>query len=157
MSLEELLLALSACLCEEFQDVCECGILPGSTAALDHCGSCAGEMCGQAWVLLEQVHSSEVFPQESEFSRCGSPLVAVMRVGVARCAPVPDASGEPPDGSDLELSGLQGARDAMAAHRAVSCCLSDQDILYSVGPWVTGTPSGGCVDGSMRVMVEVTD
>lgn len=156
MKLEDILGALSACVCAEFSDVCQCGILPGNQAAIDHCGPCTGNVCGQAWVLLQQVYTSTSFPTPDSGGSCGSYLAASIQVGVARCAPVPGADGSPPDQEDLTEAGLQGAADAVAAYRAVTCCLDDLDVQYATVNWATGAPSGGCVTGMMQVLVEVT-
>lgn len=156
MTLEALLTALSDCLCDEFDDVCACGILPGSQAAIDYCGPCDSDTCGQAWVLLEQVYPSTVFPAQDVAATCATSLAAVVQVGVARCVPSPEADGSPPEQEDLTSAGMRGANDALRARRAVACCMEGEDVLYVVDNWNTGIPSGGCVAGTLRVSVEVT-
>lgn len=156
MTLTALLSALAACLCDEFDDVCACGVLPGSQAVADYCGPCDSDTCGQAWVLLEQVYHSTSFPAQDAGATCHTSLAAVVQVGVARCVPSPEADGSPPGQEDLTSAGLRGANDALRAHKAVACCLEDEDVLYVVDNWNTGIPSGGCTAGTLRISVEVS-
>lgn len=156
MTLTALLGALAACLCDEFDDVCQCGLLPGSEAALDHCGSCSGDVCGQAWVLFESLYRSTTFPAQDEGEGCATPLAALIQIGVARCVPVPSADGSPPEQTELTAAALKGALDAVRVMTSVGCCLENSDVRYVVGPWTTDAPSGGCVSGSLRMSVEVT-
>lgn len=116
------------------------------------------ECCeGVGWVRVVSIYPSAVFPNaDLEAVRCW-PLqwAAILEMGVARCAPTPDADGIP---SPDEWNAISEAvlSDAAAMRRAL-CCFTDldPDRMYLAGLWQPLSVEGGCLGGAMQVTVAI--
>lgn len=148
-----LLVRLRDCLCETLTarglmpGDCFCGIVPGQQVAWDY-------QTGMAWVRLESVVPSAVFPNQSfELNNCGTTLAAEIEIGVLQCAPMPGADGSPPD----QLQKFESARlqlATMAAMRAaILCCADDDDLDLILGDYEPQGPNGGLVGGVWNLSV----
>jgi len=116
------------------------------------------ECCeGVGWVRVVSIYPSAVFPQpDLESIRCW-PLqwAAILEMGVARCAPTPDAD-EIPSTDDWNTLAEAVLDDAAAMRRAL-CCFADleADRMYLAGLWQPLPVDGGCLGGSMQVTVAI--
>ena len=137
---------------------CACTLTPGLLAPADWC-SCSGrgEGCGMAWVRLDRLYpSGQRFPAQDPDTKtsCTSVLAAVLEVGVYRCQPAPGPQGVAPSPAEQTQAALIQSSDAMALHRAITCC----DAITS-RPNVLGlyTPrdGGGCGGGAWAVTVQL--
>lgn len=116
------------------------------------------ECCdGVAWVRVSQFYPSAGFPdQDLTFVRC-APIqwAVVLEMGVARCAPTPDANTIP---SADEWNAVSAAvlDDAAAMRRAI-CCFADLDPtrMYLAGQWTSLPVEGGCTGGTLPITVAV--
>lgn len=152
-----LLTDLASCLCRQITELglpepCFCGVLSGDSVALDYCQPC-GVKCGMAWVRLAGIVPQSTGTQISRSARgCPAQLEVSVEVGIARCAPVADARGNPPTmDAQLDAARLQAA-DMNAARRAVQCCFDGDATLDA---WAPLGPQGGCIGGAWLVTVEV--
>ncbi len=116
------------------------------------------ECCeGVGWVRVAAIYPSENFPiPDATWSSCG-PLqwAAVLEMGVARCAPTPEADDMPsPDQWNTLAEAVLA--DAAAMRRAV-CCFADveTDRMHLAGLWQPLPVEGGCVGGTMQLTVAV--
>jgi hypothetical protein len=142
-----LMQTLRDCLCAEItlsgRDVCACSILPGPQTVADYSGD------GQAWVRLVTAYPSTTFPAPDNVGTCASPVAWVLEVGIARCAPVPDAAGSPPSIEDLEAVTEAQIADMDLIRRAIHCCLNDavndayEYVLGQYAPVGSGDVLGG--------------
>ena len=152
---------LRTCLCAELADapVACCCLLPGAQAALDDCGR------GQAWVRVQSIYATDVFPNPAggAASACGGNYgwAVVFELGIARCAPVPDAQGNLPACDTYSDVTRRILADAAAMRQAVLCCdwhtASGNTGKVITGPWQPFGPEGACVGGVMTVTVQVED
>lgn len=151
---------LSDCLCSALDDTpggvpCFCGVVPGANVAMDYCdcGSTA-RACGMAWVRLDSLYPSRVFPQPAtEANACRDPLAARIQLGVTRCLPGMDARGNPPSvAAQAEAVRVQMA-DMAAMRRAASCCFTSG--LFLLGQYTPIGPTGNCGGGQWTVTVQV--
>lgn len=116
------------------------------------------ECCeGVAWVRVASIYPSENFPeQDSSYSRCGPvQWAAILEMGVARCAPTPDAADIP---SEDEWNAVSRAiMDDAAAMRRALCCFvdADPDRMYLAGQWASLAVEGGCAGGTQQVTIAV--
>jgi hypothetical protein len=159
------MIALSACLCEQMSEDgmpsnCRCGIMAGDRV-LDYCGSCDEVGCGgQAWVRFVDAYPSTEFPaQQADNRNCYAPLAFTLEVGVVRCAPTGEANGvdgySPPSMQD-EVSALrQQMADMAALRRAIQCCFAQRvDNEYIMGAYnATDVTGGDCIGGYFTVQV----
>jgi hypothetical protein len=162
------LVALSGCLCNELAasglpTPCFCGVLPGANVPMAYCGECVAGVSdangcgGQAWVRLEQVFPSVIFPTPAENTVCNTGLVASIEIGVLRCMQVIEESGEAPSlDEQVRATRLQLA-DMQAMRRAVLCCdwRADSDLQLLLTSYTPVGPEGGCVGGTWSFMVAV--
>jgi hypothetical protein len=146
--------------------VCVCCLNPGMEAPMDYCCKCEvdGEPAeGQAWVSVINTFPSVRFPlPQLDLQRGCPPLsqfAATLQMGVYRCAPVPDARGNPPGCDVLSLATEKILSDAAAMRQAAVCCFhhGDEGPDMLLGEWEPLGPMGGCVGGAMRVTVAFTD
>lgn len=125
------------------------------------------ECCsGLGWVrVAEFFPSADAFPAQDEtFTPCGPFQYAVeLEMGVARCAPQGEGNLLPAC-ADWTDSALQLAYDRQAMSAAVCCLrgqfktlLGDANVPWVTRPWVTSNNEGGCVGGTMRVVVSVLE
>ena len=160
------LVALSACLCAELTasglpTPCFCGVLPGANVPMSYCGECGGfsdaKCGGQAWVRLDSVFPSTIFPSPADTTQCSTGLAASIEIGVLRCMQVMEEGGEAPSlDEQVRATRLQMA-DMQAMRRAVMCCdwRADPDHKILLTTYVPVGPEGGCVGGTWTFMVEV--
>lgn len=128
-------------------------LTPGSFPAWDNC--C--ESGGQLYVRMPTVQpSGNPFPTMFTQPRCAPPLLAVQYgVGVIRCTPTLDDSGEPPTAEELTASALELWRDAHVLQEAILCCLKDAPGVqtYVMGAWNAQGAEGGCAGGEWTINV----
>lgn len=153
--------AMSVCLCSTLSDdglgddLCFCGIFPGSQA-YDQMGD---GTAGQAWVRVVRVFPSNTFPQIEQSPRrsCGADLAVELEIGVLRCAPMPTDSGRVPPSmsAQWDATRLQMA-DMASMQRAVQCCYRDSDLVM-LGNYTPTGPQGGIVGGTWQVLVSAAN
>lgn len=114
------------------------------------------ECCeGVGWVRVASIYPSANFPApDLDSIRCWPvQWAAILEMGVARCAPTPDADAMP---SSDEWNTIAEAvlSDAAAMRRAI-CCFADiePDRLYLAGLWTPLPVDGACLGGTMQVTV----
>src|SRR6478736_189741 len=116
-----LLTAMRDCLCcrleESGRAVCACFITPGAVAVWDFIGG------DQAWVRLVNSYPSTSFPAPDSFAKCGTAMAWTVEVGVARCAPTPDAQGHPPTPETQEYVAEVQNADMELMREAIACCV----------------------------------
>jgi hypothetical protein len=131
---------------------CECAIIPGTHVATEYCGACSGDRCGMAWVRLNSVFPSTVFPtQDVSATGCTPMLAFEVELGVVRCAPIGDDYGNPPKAEEWEAAAQLQVLDMMAMREAVECCFGAFETM--LGAFTPIGPTGGCVGGSWAVAV----
>jgi hypothetical protein len=116
------------------------------------------ECCeGVGWVRVVSIYPSAVFPLPDLESVACWPIqwAAILEMGVARCAPTPDASEMP--SSDEWNTVAEAVLDDAAAMRRALCCFTDlqPDRMYVPGLWQPLPIDGGCLGGSMQVTVAI--
>jgi hypothetical protein len=153
------LLDLAGCLRDTIDQLglpepCFTAVLPGAEVAMDYCGPCGADddKCGMAWVRLVEAFPSLNFPnQDTSLSACSAPLAYTVELGIARCIPVGDDAGNPPDWTELMAAAQLQVADGRAMRMSLACC-------YGQKGWVLGTyrswgPQGGCVWGTWEAWV----
>lgn len=150
-----LLMDLAQCVCQEmtsrgFEDMCFCGVQPGEAVLADYIGE-SGKM---AWVRLDSVQpvEDEVIP--SGTAGCYLGVNAVIEVGHAACAPIPDGRGLLSEAEQLNTTRIQTAM-MQAAHQAITCCKWAGYNSVDVQGWTPFGPQGGAVGGAWSIMVTV--
>lgn len=151
------MLKLTGCLCAEIADSglpepCFCGVLEGGDVAFDYCTECDNGLCGQAWVRLDTAYPSTSFPDQAIDANCVTRIAYTLEVGITRCAPLPDDSGNPPTVDEhLAAVRLQTA-DMQAMRRAIACCMgAEEDRDYVLGLYSPYPNGGGCTGGYWQV------
>lgn len=148
---------LAACLCIEmersgFTNLCFCGIVPGQEAVLDFCGSEEGHDCdgaagtcgGMAWVRLVGAGPDTSAATQSG-ATCATSLQFQLEVGMSQCAPMLGDGGEIP-GVVEQLDATRRQVASMGAmHRAIACCMADEDVDYTLGTYDPLPILGGCL------------
>ena len=148
---------LGDCVCAELAatgagETCWCGLYPGAgPPAWEGCGDCGNDVCGMAWVRLDQSYPSETFPVPIVQVQCQLPLAYRIEIGVVRCMPtMPDGSGATP--TMLAEVVLGQMVDAAAIHRAMLCC---ENVRVAPETYVPRGPLGGCVGGAWTAYLEI--
>ena len=116
------------------------------------------ECCeGVGWVRVASIYPSAGFPEPDPDHSPSAPIqwAAILEMGVARCAPTPDADSMP-DSDEWNRIGEAVLDDAAAMRRAL-CCWTDlePDRMYLAGLWQPLPVDGGCLGGYMAVTVAV--
>lgn len=125
-------------------------IVDGLETVIDYC--CPG----LAWVRVVRTFPTISFPAQATRTGCPRPSwAAVLELGIARCACVPDDDGN----MDLDCLREQAAQfglDRAALIQTVMCDVCG-DIIdcddVSVGAWTPLAIQGGCGGGSIEVTV----
>jgi len=116
------------------------------------------ECCeGVGWVRVVSIYPSANFPEpDLTYGRCW-PIqwAAILEMGVARCAPTPEAA-DVPSSDEWNAIGEAVLDDAAAMRRAL-CCFADleADRMYLAGLWQPLPIDGGCLGGYMQVTVAI--
>lgn len=148
----ERMLILSQCLCQAIEDAglpkpCFCGVVPGDAAIADYVSCETDTGCGMAWVRLVSITPSET--EVLQFTPCMPPLVALMEVGVLRCAFGLNDDGTPPDEQKQLLTVRQTLADMAASLKAITCgCTGFGRGDVQIINWVPLSESGGGVGGA---------
>lgn len=146
---------LAACLCAKIDpndEMCACGIVPGTQVAADM-GSC-DHACGQAWVRLITAYPAVapgVGPSDPS-AACGTFLGADIEIGVVRCIEVP-LDGSPPDSGMLEAATIQQIDDLALMRSVIACCDGLADIDYVLGTYSPIGPQGLVAGGTWTLSV----
>jgi hypothetical protein len=149
------LLAISQCLCaeittRELPEPCFCGVIHGNLAPADYCNS-GGNGNGMAWVRLVGI-AEQQGANPAEFSYCGTPLEAVIEVGILRCALVIGEDGSLPTEEEQLIAARVAAADMAASLSALRCCVNKKDVR--VLSWQPVGPEGGCVGGAWTAVLQ---
>lgn len=118
------------------------------------------ECCeGVAWVRVAAIYPSSTFPvADTVWTPC-APVqwAAVFELGVARCAPTPDANSIP-SADDWNALAEAVLEDAAAMRRAI-CCFeaTERDRMNLPGLWTPLPVEGGCVGGTQQLTVAIGD
>ena len=145
MNLSDTLVALAACLCEEFDDptLCFCGILPGGSP-YDAMGT--GCTKGQAWVRLASGFPSDrVGEPNITPGNCNSGLGVAVEVGVLRPFPI---QAQPLDAERITAASLEQIDDMLKVRHAIVCCDALNKRDYVLNTWAPLGPEGGVVGGA---------
>jgi len=166
LGVAEIALALVGCVCDRLTDTpagapCFCGVVPGGPlVSMDYCG-CSDGGCGMAYVRLDTVFPSRVFPApDFTAANCATGLAARFFVGCFRCVPGISETGQPPSEVDQMTAADMIWADMAALYTAIRCCVDDVlglswgDVV--VGGYVPVGPSGDCAGGQWPVTVRVT-
>lgn len=147
--------ALRVCLTAQLAPVCGgVALIPGQQAYPDSCG-CGNDGCGQAWVRLDSLYPSKQFPvQDISPTNCGSPLAAVIEVGVLRCVPTLTAGGTPPTVVALTQAAIDAAADTSAMLEALACCPEVQERPHILGRYAA-RDAGDCGGGVWTITVQM--
>lgn len=116
-------------------------LAPGEAVAHDNCCD------GQVWVRLSTLTANQGndATRQGGLSVCNVPhFLAVVELGVQRCAAVLDSQGKAPTPEAIAKDGRQSIDD-MAALLSVLRC---DDNVRSLGTWQPSGPEGGCHGGS---------
>lgn len=118
------------------------------------------ECCeGLAWVRVVGGFDSAKFPAPDQLpTKCiGDRMAVVLEMGVARCAPTPDATAIPTCEEWTEVT--QRVMDDWAAMRRAARCFQalNPTRLMIRGGWQPLPTEGGCVGGTLLVTVAVQD
>lgn len=156
---------LLGCLCPQLElttggPVCACCVTTGPPV-LDCCACAQSGTGGYAWVRVVRIYPSGArFPALlNTLERCPITSLAVeLELGVVRCSHQVTDDGSPA-GCDAMLADAEMVLDdAAAMRRALNCCfgtgLGDPLVL---GQWQSYGPDGGCVGGSMTLVVRAFD
>lgn len=159
----DVLSAWRDCLCATLDEagasVCTCYVAPGDLVSWDYCSSCGGGNCGMAYVTTPSAVPAETFPLGGGVgTSCALPLSYQSRIGVLRCLPVMDATGNPPEPEELSAVAEAMVHDMTLMQEAILCC----DVGPFAGPthlkprveldaYVPQTPQGGCTGGEWTV------
>ena len=130
---------------------CWCGMYPGAVVSWEHCGECAGGVCGMGYVRLAAVFPYDNFPEPMVDDRCIRPLAWQVEAGALRCLPQP-SDGEPPTAEVTTEVALNQIADAYAIYWALRCTGLD----IAVGSYFPVGPAGGCVGGYWNAYLPIT-
>lgn len=121
--------------------------------------------CGQLALTVPRRYPSRVFPGEAvddaSQGPCGAPYLAFdVLVSVMRCAPSPDAQGNPPSCDELAQAALIKEADAWIMRQAAGCCLRDMEDADRIAVWLLRGdqdrgPSGSCVGVDLRLTIGI--
>jgi hypothetical protein len=150
------LVAISQCLCAEITvrglpETCFCGVIHGAAIPADYCES-GLQGNGMAWARLVSITEVQSQGQDPQASFCGSPLEAVIEVGILRCALGLSESGMPPTVEQHMEAARLAAADMAASLAAIRCCVNKRDVR--VLAWQPMGPDGGCVGGAWTAVVQ---
>ena len=144
-------------------------IVPGPSPALDWCASECGNDCGgQLHVGLRRLYPSREFPRIASDSRGADvrkgacpPMVtaAEFTITLARCTPMVDDQGLPPDCAELNDAALTLHVDAAAIMNALHCCVpsivvNGRQVKYVMGEQ-TFDVQGGCQVLKQNVIIQL--
>jgi len=128
-------------------------------------GAIAWDLCecgGSLLAAITGLFPSNTFPAsaaDTSGTPCGPPLL-VSQIGMAllRCAPGPDAAGNPPTCAELDEAARRLLVDADAVRRAVTCRLRELYASggiadYTVGQQQVLGPEGGCTGVSLEFAI----
>jgi hypothetical protein len=130
-------------------------------------GEIAWDACdcdGMVAASVARLYLTSSFPAEASAgitSPCdAADLAADIVLEVVRCAPTPDAEGNPPGCAELTSAAVQVAIDAWEARLAAWCALRDLRTArriegFRVAAQPTLGPQGGCVATRLPVTVAV--
>lgn len=158
--LGEVLDELLRCLCTALEDTpggaaCHCSMVGGREAIADRC-TCGKNGCGQAWVRVDRIYAYDTdVVTPARIPACGSPLAAVVEVGVFRCIPTVKGNGEAPSASALTDQVLGQVADAGALAAAINCCTAITSRKHAMGVY-TPRDSGNCGGGVWPVTVALS-
>lgn len=165
-----LMLELVGCLCTEITEselpaVCRCEVMPGGTYTLDFGPNELSAGNGQAWVRL--VAAGATFPGDTGENqspillntRCSTPLVFELEVGISRCEPVGVTRGNkftPPTATEQAGAVRLYTADLAAMKRAILCCFADKvgdDVEIGLGVYQSLPSEGGVGGGTWQVFL----
>jgi hypothetical protein len=137
------------------------GLRPGTT--VDLLMSTSDDECcqGLGWVRPDTFWpvAAGAFPTQAQVGQNQSPVAwaVTLEMGIARCAPTPDASSIP--SNDEWAAGTQAVMDAGAAMRRAVCCWIERDRAMRaqrtvIGRWQWISVEGGCVGGVLPVTLQ---
>lgn len=158
-TVEQAVLDLHECFCTtlaEFvadgkvQDTCICAVYWGETVPADYCGGNCGDKCGMAWVRLAGLQPAPQDRQPGSINTCLLPKIAMIELGLARCALMPDSRGNLPDSDDHLGKALEMFTDLDIIMRAVHCCFGERGVEFVSQAPLDG---GDCV--GQRVLIAV--
>lgn len=152
------LVNLLTCLCDSLAErhlpePCVCAVMPGLQVATEYCNPCRGNKCGMAWVRLESIFPSSVFPVQDVTANglCQAMMAFNVELGVVRCVPAGDEHGNPPDPQLMQDIAQQQVEEAFAMRAAVKCCFTQDKTMF--GSYTPVGPEGGCVGATWTIAV----
>lgn len=151
--LEALLGCAQSTLAECGVPVCRAFISTSTTPPWDVCCECEDGV-GQLWVAVDRIE-----PVLGTGTKCGNIWEANVWIGIMRCALTQDATGNAPDPDDLTNEALAIVRDRLLMAQAIRCCYGEANEPddWTIGPWQSLGPMGGCVGGRQNLTVRFAD
>lgn len=149
---------LRACLCAALAESapCFCGVLVGQDIPVEYAGDC--ENCGAAYVRLSSAFpSSDTFPQQDISAGCSSVRAYSVYVGIVRCSPIGDESGEPPSPEEADAHARLMLSDMDAIWKAITCWFSgayEDEIQCVVGMFTPLPTQGGISGGEQELTIQ---
>ncbi len=147
----DILVDVAACLCDavakaEMDDLCFCGILPGTAVAADYINGGCEDSDGMGWVRLVNLVPTQKFPQPLVVAdaACASINAIGIEVGILRSMPSGTSDGEPPDAADMQAAAERQVLEAELMKTVIACCYGNGALLGTYAPL---GPAGGAIGG----------
>lgn len=115
-------------------------VIHGTETVIDDC--CPG----MGWLRTDTVFPSVSPPAATTNVKCPFPfLLAEFEAGVARCACMPDDSGNPPTDECLDMEWQIASADRERLIQALMCGAQCDDYDIYIDSWRPLSTSGGCM------------
>lgn len=150
--MEALLAAVRNQLTECGIPVCRVFLSTAAQPPWDVCCECS-EGIGQLWVSVDRVEPILGTGQ----TKCGNIWQASVWVGILRCALTVEEGGAIPDPDDLSTEALDVLGDRLAIVQAMRCEWEIEPDDWTMGPWQSLGPQGGCVGGRQNIQLRFAD
>jgi len=135
--------------------------MPGGFDSCVTAGRITWDNCcpGSLRVAVQNQYPTERFPDPPlRPTNCDAFQRATnIQAVILRCAPGPNADGDPPPCEKLEKTAQILSQDMDALWRGAICCFRDTDLQYMVRSIDQIGPNGQCVGTSMTLVVGLTN
>lgn len=134
---------------------CFCGVYPGERVSWEYCseGECT-DGCGMVYIRPSTSFPYTEFPIQDTSGGCTGPMAYEIELGVVRCFQTMNDQGELPSATDVTAAAMRLGEDQNALLMALNCCQSPYLKTKAVAEWTPTGPSGNCVGGFWRVILD---